>query len=241
MTIWSRIREDVLVAFERDPAARSTLEVALCYPGIHALLMHRVAHSLWLRRLHLPARLLAALSRFLTGIEIHPGATIGRRVFIDHGMGVVIGETAEIGNDVLIYQGVSLGGTSLTKGKRHPTIEDYVVIGLGSTVLGPVTIGRHSRVGAGSVVISSVPPHSTVVGVPGRVVSDTPEHSAEGSPLLNLEHAQLPDPLVRTITGLAAQIARLEREVGSLRSGATAEADAPPADEGAPLQVVKRS
>jgi serine O-acetyltransferase len=241
MSFWSRIREDILVAFERDPAARSTLEVVLCYPGIHALLMHRVAHGLWRRGLHLPARLLSAVSRFLTGIEIHPGAEIGRRVFIDHGMGVVIGETAIIGNDVLIYQGVSLGGTSLTKGKRHPTIEDYCVVGLGSTVLGPVIIGRHSRVGAGSVVVSSVPAHSTVVGVPGRVVSDSPEHSAEGAPLLSLEHGQLPDPLVRTINGLTSQLARLEREVAALRQGA---AGAPPAEaegEGAPLQVVKRS
>jgi serine O-acetyltransferase len=217
MSFWSRIREDVLVAFERDPAARSVLEVALCYPGIHALLLHRVSHALWRRGFHLPARLLSAFARFLTGIEIHPGATVGRRCFIDHGMGVVIGETAEIGSDVLIYQGVSLGGTSLTKGKRHPTIEDYCVIGLGSTVLGPITVGRHSRVGAGSVVVQSVPPHSTVVGVPGRVVDQGAAHSPEGAPLLDLEHGQLPDPVVRTLTGLAAQINRLEREVATLK------------------------
>ena len=240
MPLWSRIREDVLVAFERDPAARSTLEVVLCYPGVHALLMHRLAHVLWGRGLRLPARILSAAARFLTGVEIHPGAKFGRRVFIDHGMGVVVGETAEVGNDVLIYQGVSLGGTSLTRGKRHPTIEDYVVIGLGSTVLGPVTIGRHSRVGAGSVVVSSVPPHSTVVGVPGRVVTDSPEHSAEGAPLLSLEHGQLPDPLVRTITGLAAQVARLEREVAALRP-AEAHPEEGAAPGGAPLQVVKHS
>ena len=220
MTLWARIREDVLVAFERDPAARSALEVVLCYPGIHALVAHRLAHGLWRRGFHLPARLLSAFARFATGIEIHPGATLGRRVFIDHGMGVVIGETAEVGNDVLIYQGVSLGGTSLTRGKRHPTIEDYVVVGLGSTVLGPITIGRHSRVGAGSVVVASVPPHSTVVGVPGRVVSEDGAHSAAGDPLLSLEHGKLPDPLVRTITGLAAQVARLEREIAELREGA---------------------
>ncbi|HZR80559.1 MAG TPA: serine O-acetyltransferase [Candidatus Binatia bacterium] len=241
--MWSRIREDVLVAFERDPAARSTLEVILCYPGIHALLMHRVAHSLWLRGARLPARLLSAFARFLTGVEIHPGARIGRRVFIDHGMGVVVGETAEIGNDVLIYQGVSLGGTSLTKGKRHPTIEDYVVIGLGSTVLGPVTVGRHSRVGAGSVVVASVPPHSTVVGVPGRIVSEAAAHSAEGVPLLSLEHGQLPDPLVRTINGLAQQVARLEREVSELRDGQAAEGEAepPPGEDPTALAAVKRS
>src|SRR5581483_8352459 len=187
---------------------------------------HRVAHSLWLRGARLPARLLSAFARFLTGVEIHPGARIGRRVFIDHGMGVVVGETAEIGNDVLIYQGVSLGGTSLTKGKRHPTIEDYVVIGLGSTVLGPVTVGRHSRVGAGSVVVASVAPHS-----------------AEGVPLLSLEHGQLPDPLVRTINGLAQQVARLEREVSELRDGQAAEGEAepPPGEDPTALAAVKRA
>lgn len=216
MIVWSRIREDVLVAFERDPAARSVLEVCLFYPGIHALWAHRLAHALWRRQLRLAARLLSSFSRFWTGVEIHPGATIGRRCFIDHGMGVVIGETAVLGDDVLIYQGVSLGGTSLKKGKRHPTVEDYVVVGLGATVLGPVTIGRHSRVGAGSVVVSSVPAHSTVVGVPGRIVADTGEHSSGGEPLLNLEHAELPDPVVRALAELRERVQRLEGgEAGS--------------------------
>ena len=160
----------------------------------------------------------------MTGIEIHPGAQVGRRCFIDHGMGVVIGETAIVGDDVLIYQGVSLGGTSLTRGKRHPTIEDYVVVGLGSTVLGPVTIGRHSRVGAGSVVVDSVPPHSTVVGVPGRVVGEAGAHSATGEPVLTLDHAALPDPLVRAISGLNEQIAALERQVAELRGAPSSEA-----------------
>jgi len=243
MRFAERLREDVLVAFERDPAARSVLEVVFCYPGIHALVLHRVAHWMWLRELRLPARILSAVSRFLTGIEIHPGAKIGRRCFIDHGMGVVIGETTDIGNDVLIYQGVSLGGTSLKKGKRHPTIEDFVVVGLGSTVLGPVTIGRHSRVGAGSVVVSSVPPHSTVVGVPGRIVREEAEHSAAGEPLLNLDHAKLPDPLVRTISGLSAQLARLEREVAELRGEGAGSVAAPePSDpsDGSELQLVKK-
>lgn len=217
MAIWSRLREDVLVAFERDPAARSVLEILLCYPGLHALILHRFAHSLWTRKLRLPARLLSAFSRFLTGIEIHPGAQFGRRCFIDHGMGVVVGETAIVGNDVLIYQGVSLGGTSLTRGKRHPTIEDYVVVGLGATVLGPVTVGRHSRVGAGSVVVDSVPPHATVVGVPGRIVRESGSHSRDGEPVLTLDHASLPDPLVRTITSLTSQISRLEEQMAALR------------------------
>jgi serine O-acetyltransferase len=210
MVLTDRLREDVLVAFERDPAARSVLEVTLFYPGIHALWAHRLAHLLWSRGFRLTSRLLSGLARFVTGVEIHPGATIGRRCFIDHGMGVVIGETAILGDDILIYQGVSLGGTTLKKGKRHPTIEDYVVLGLGATVLGPVTIGRHSRVGAGSVVVSSVPPHSTVVGVPGRIVSEAGEHSLGGKPLLSLEHAALPDPVVRALTELGERVDRLE-------------------------------
>lgn len=227
MAIWSRLKEDVLVAFERDPAARSVVEILLCYPGLHALILHRFAHALWRRGIRLGARLLSAFSRFLTGIEIHPGAEIGRRCFIDHGMGVVVGETTVIGNDVLIYQGVSLGGTSLNRGKRHPTIEDYVVVGLGAAVLGPVTIGRHSRVGAGSVVVASVPPHATVVGVPGRIVSESGgKHSDSGEPVLTLDHATLPDPLVRTITSLTEQIATLERQVAELQQAT------PPATRG---------
>lgn len=225
MAIWSRLKEDVLVAFERDPAARSVVEILLCYPGLHALIFHRFAHALWRRGIHLGARTLSAFSRFMTGIEIHPGAEIGRRCFIDHGMGVVVGETTVIGNDVLIYQGVSLGGTSLNRGKRHPTIEDYVVVGLGAAVLGPVTIGRHSRVGAGSVVVASVPPHATVVGVPGRIVNESGgKHSDSGEPVLTLDHAALPDPLVRTITSLTEQIATLERQVAELQQAAPSSA-----------------
>jgi serine O-acetyltransferase len=215
MNIFQRAREDVFVAFERDPAARTVLEVLLFYPGLHALWWHRAAHALWGRNFRLVARLAAAVSRFLTGVEIHPGATIGSRCFIDHGMGVVIGETAIIGDDVLIYQGVSLGGTSLGKGKRHPTIEDFVVVGLGAAVLGPVTIGRHSRVGAGSVVVASVPAHSTVVGVPGRVVTESGEHSDAGEPMLSLDHAALPDPVVRALTELRERVANLESETGA--------------------------
>src|SRR3990170_166083 len=171
-----RLKDDIAAVLDRDPAARSALEVVLCYPGLHALLFHRAAHVLWQRRLTTLARFIAHLARFLTGIEIHPGARIGRRVFIDHGMGVVIGETAEVGNDVTLYQWVSLAGTSLERGKRHPTVEDWVLIGAGAAVLGPITIGRHSRIGAGSVVVNSVPAHSTVVGIPGKVVKEEGRH-----------------------------------------------------------------
>lgn len=243
MAIWSRLKEDVLVAFERDPAARSVVEIILCYPGLHALISHRFAHSLWSRGLRLPARLMSSFSRFITGIEIHPGAEIGRRCFIDHGMGVVVGETTIIGNDVLIYQGVSLGGTSLTRGKRHPTIEDYVVVGLGAAVLGPVTIGRHSRVGAGSVVVDSVPPHATVVGVPGRVVREAGKHSESGAPVLTLDHAALPDPLVRTITSLKEQVASLEQRVTELKAqpGTPAVAEGEPdGDASSDLHLLKK-
>ncbi|MDG2304703.1 MAG: serine O-acetyltransferase [Candidatus Binatia bacterium] len=229
--MWSRLKEDVLVAFERDPAARSVVEILLCYPGLHALISHRFAHPLWRRGLRLVPRVMSSFARFVTGIEIHPGAEIGRRCFIDHGMGVVVGETTIIGDDVLIYQGVSLGGTSLTRGKRHPTIEDYVVVGLGSTVLGPVTIGRHSRVGAGSVVVDSVPPHATVVGVPGRIVKESGQHSESGRPLLSLDHAALPDPLVRTISSLTEQIESLEKRVTELQGEAAAAAEPASGDE----------
>jgi len=160
------LREDIQTVFTKDPAARSVLEVICCYPGLHALWFHRLAHSLWQRKLRLPARLLSHVSRFLTGIEIHPGAKIGRRLFIDHGAGVVIGETSEIGDDVLLYQGTVLGGTSLEKKKRHPTIGNGVVIGSGAITLGAITIGDDARIGSGSVVVKSVPPGATVVGIP---------------------------------------------------------------------------
>ena len=158
MGVISRMREDIQMVFDHDPAARSTLEVVLAYPGVHAIWMYRIAHFMWEHHMKLLARIVAELSRFLNGIEIHPGAKIGRRLFIDHGMGVVMGETTEIGDDVLIYQGVTLGGTSLKKEKRHPTIEDQVMISSGAAVIGPVRIGRGSRIGAGAVVVSSAPP-----------------------------------------------------------------------------------
>ena len=215
---WERIKEDVQVVFDRDPAARSKLDIVLTYPGFHALLVYRGAHRLWLHGLRLPARLLSYFGRFLTGVDIHPGATIGRRFFIDHGMGVVIGETAEIGNEVTLYQGVTLGGTSLKKEKRHPTIEDLVIIGTGATVLGPVTVGAKSRIGAGSVVIHSVPPSSTVVGIPGRVVQGEGVHNAAGLQLVDLDHGDLPDPVARAISILLDHVEKIEKKIDDLAS-----------------------
>jgi serine O-acetyltransferase len=235
---WDRMKEDVRVVFDRDPAARSTLEIVLTYPGVHALFFYRIAHWLWTRDVKLLARLIANLGRFLTGVDIHPGATIGRRLFIDHGMGVVIGETAEIHDDVTLYQGVTLGGTSLSKGKRHPTIEDHVIITTGATVLGPVTIGAASRIGAGSVVIHPVPPNSTVVGIPGRVVRGDGVHRAPGIELVDLDHGDLPDPVARAISILLNHVEKLEHKVEELaaRQGATEEHRA---EEDQDLQRVK--
>ncbi len=214
--MFSRIKEEIRAVKERDPAAKSVLEVLLCYPGIHALLFHRVAHFLYRRGLVLLPRLISQFSRFITGIEIHPGARIGRGLFIDHGMGVVIGETAELGDNVTIYQGVTLGGTGKEKGKRHPTIGDSVVIGAGAKVLGPIEIGAGARIGAGSVVLNSVPPGATVVGIPGRVVI----HNGHRVPSINLNHTDLPDPVAEALNRLQDQIDQLrfrieeESEVG---------------------------
>ncbi|WP_263322519.1 serine O-acetyltransferase [Endozoicomonas sp. Mp262] len=168
--MFERVKEDIASVFDRDPAARNTFEVLTNYPGLHALLLHRLAHGIWRRGFKWLARSISTFSRWFTGIEIHPGATIGRRFFIDHGMGVVIGETAEIGNDVTLYQGVTLGGTSWNKGKRHPTLEDGVVVGAGAKVLGPFTVGKNAKVGSNAVVVKAVPEGATVVGIPGRVV-----------------------------------------------------------------------
>ena len=215
-TTWDRMKEDVRVVFDRDPAARSTLEIVLTYPGVHALFFYRVSHWLWTRDVKLVARLIANLGRFLTGVDIHPGATIGRRLFIDHGMGVVIGETTDIDDDVTLYQGVTLGGTSLNKGKRHPTVESHVIITTGATVLGPVTIGARSRIGAGSVVIHTVPPDSTVVGIPGRVVRGDGVHMAPGLELVDLDHGDLPDPVARAISILLKHVEKLEHKLDDL-------------------------
>ncbi len=177
------IREDIRSIFDRDPAARSTLEIVTCYPGVHAMMFHRVAHRLWQWHLYWLARFVSHISRFLTGIEIHPGATIGRRFFIDHGMGVVIGETAIIGDDVTIYHGVTLGGTSWTKGRRHPTLENGVVIGAGAKVLGPITVGAGARVGSDAVVVKDVPARATAVGNPARIIeNDKPDSATQPGP-----------------------------------------------------------
>jgi serine O-acetyltransferase len=197
------IREQIDTIFREDPAAKSAVEIFLCYPGFHAILAHRLAHNLYRWRVPLVPRVISQISRFFTGIEIHPGATIGRRFFIDHGMGVVIGETAEIGDDVLLYQGVTLGGTGNETGKRHPTLGNHVVVGTGAKVLGNIKVGDHVRIGAGSVVVHPVPDYSTVVGVPGHVVRT---RNGDGV----LEHGKLPDPEGQALEDLTHRVAELE-------------------------------
>jgi len=216
--MFASIKEDIKTIFDKDPAARSVQEVIFCYPGLHALWGHRVAHFLWQHRLHFCARLLSHINRLFTNIEIHPGAKIGRRFFIDHGAGVVIGETAEVGNDVLMYQGTSLAGTSLNKEKRHPTIGNNVVIGTGAAVLGAITIGDGAKIGAGSVVIKPVPPGATVVGIPGRIVEDRHEEISD------LEHGKLPDPVAEAIRLVLKEQDKLEERLGKLEilTGTTA-------------------
>ena len=211
--LFASLREDVRTVFERDPAAKSTLEVVITYPGLHALWFYRVAHRLYLGRHFVMARAISQFARFLTGIEIHPGARIGRRLFIDHGTGVVIGETTEVGDDVTLYQGVTLGGTGKEHGKRHPTIGDRVMISCGARVLGAITIGDDSKIGAGAVVVKSVPANCTVVGVPGRIVrvSGQPVHRE-----VDLQHGDLPDPIAEAVLQLTAQIDRLEARIAFL-------------------------
>lgn len=206
LAIW----DDIKIIFERDPAAHNWLEVLLCYPGVHALALHRVAHWLWGKQVPILPRFLSHWGRFLTGIDLHPGATIGQGVFIDHGMGVVIGETAIVGNYCLIYQNVTLGGTGKQTGKRHPTLGQNVVVGAGAKVLGNINLGDHVRVGAGSVVLRDVPEDCTVVGVPGRIV-----RTGYGCPL---EHGKLPDPEATTIRSLLERIETLEQQIQDLSS-----------------------
>lgn len=207
--MFTGLHKEIKAVFERDPAAKSLLEVLLCYPGLHALIAYRVAHWFYNRRLFLIARLISQVARFFTGIEIHPGAKIGRGIFIDHGMGVVIGETTEIGDNVTIYQGVTLGGTGKEKGKRHPTIGNNVIIAAGAKVLGSITVGDYAKIGAGAVVIKPVPPYSTVVGVPGRiVVQDGVKVGA-----FDLEHGKLPDPVANILEQYQRRIERLEERI----------------------------
>ncbi len=213
LKIIETIVADYKAVFEKDPAARNFLEVILCYPGFHAILLHRLAHFLWKLKIPIIPRLISHINRLLTGIEIHPGAKIGKGFFIDHGMGVVIGETTEIGDNVLIYQGVTLGGTGKEKGKRHPTIGNNVVIGAGAKVLGPITIGDNTRIGAGSVVLKSVPPNCTVVGVPGRVIV---QEGRKLTPKEMLEHGNIPDPELSLIEELKSRIEHLENRIEKL-------------------------
>ena len=206
----SLIREDVTTVLERDPAARSRLEVFLCYSGLHAVWFYRINHWLWNHRLFLLGRFLSQIARWLTGIEIHPGAKIGRRLFIDHGLGVVIGETAIVGNDVTLYQGVTLGGTGKELGKRHPTIEDSVVVGSGAKILGNITVGRNCRIGAGSVVLRNVPEDSTVVGVPGHIIF------REGKRVVITDPKQINDPLSEALASVVTEVNRLRERVQQL-------------------------
>lgn len=208
-----RLREDIALILERDPAARSAWEVLTCYPGLHALWMHRRAHWCWTHGLKWLARWISHWGRFLTGIEIHPGAKIGRKVFIDHGMGIVIGETAEVGDDVLLYQGVTLGGTGNEKGKRHPTIGNHVVIGSGAKVLGSIKIGNNVKIGAGSVVVKAVPDNCTVVGIPGRIVKGEGTGTAQGH---ELDHGALPDLELQETEDLRRRVSELEAVVRNL-------------------------
>lgn len=203
-----RLQEDIAVIFEQDPAARSYLEVVLTYAGLHAIWAHRIAHLLYKQRFFFLARMISQVSRFFTGIEIHPGARIGRRLFIDHGMGVVIGETCEIGDNVTLYQGVTLGGTGKEKGKRHPTIQDNVLIATGAKVLGSITIGENSKIGAGSVILKEVPPNSTVVGIPGRIVI------RDGIKVnRDLNHCDLPDPIADKLKAMEEEIQELKNQL----------------------------
>ncbi|MDN4606553.1 serine O-acetyltransferase EpsC [Sporosarcina highlanderae] len=209
--MFRRMREDIQCIFEQDPAARSTLEVVLTYSGLHAVWAHRVAHAFYKKNMLFLARVISQISRFFTGIEIHPGATIGRRLFIDHGMGIVIGETCEIGDDVTLYQGVTLGGTGKEKGKRHPTLENNVLVASGAKVLGSITIGENSKVGAGSVVLKDVPPDSTVVGIPGTVVISNGVRVKDKH-----DHQNLPDPVSDICNRLENEIAELKNRLKKL-------------------------
>lgn len=212
MGFFQLLKGDIEVVFDQDPAARTYIEVCLTYSGLHAIWSHRLAHAFYRKKFFFIARVISQISRFATGVEIHPGAKIGKRFFIDHGMGVVIGETCEIGDNVTIYQGVTLGGTGKEKGKRHPTLEDNVLVATGAKVLGSITIGESSKIGAGSVVLKNVPAHSTVVGIPGRVVVQNGEKVRR-----DLDHHKLPDPISEVLKEMQEKITRLEAELEELK------------------------
>lgn len=216
--MFKSLKEDVEAVFARDPAARSRLEIFLCYPGLHAILLHRIAHALWQKNLRLTARWISQLGRFFTGIEIHPGAKIGKRFFIDHGMGVVVGETSEIGDDVTLYQGVTLGGVSLNPGKRHPTLGDNVIVGAGAAVLGPFTVGSGARIGSNAVVLREVAPNTTVVGVPAHAVVPRPVavDRRERFIAYALEPGNCPDPISRAFESLSDKVSALEDRLAEL-------------------------
>lgn len=228
--IFKRLREEIDSIRARDPAARSGLEILLCYPGLHVVIFHRAAHAAWRARLHLVARLLSQFGRFLTGIEIHPAATIGRRLFIDHGSGVVIGETAEIGDDVTLYHGVTLGGTSLDTGKRHPTLQNGVIVGAGAKILGPVVVGTNARIGANAVVLGDVPAGVTMVGIPARIA--LAKRKSEGFHAYGCDE-DLPDPVLRAVETLRNEMNRLQARIDELEAESwparveAAEGDAP--------------
>ena len=212
--MFETIKKDIYSVFDRDPAARSVMEIIFCYPGLHAVWFYRVAHWFWTRGFYFLGRFTSHVGRFMTGIEIHPGAKIGDKFFIDHGMGVVIGETAEIGDNVTLYHGVTLGGVTWDKVKRHPTVEDNVVVGSGAKVLGPFTVGKGSKIGSNSVVVKEVPDSATVVGIPGRaVLQDEPKEEKDRP---DLEHGKLPDPEAKAISCLFDQIRTLEKKVDDL-------------------------
>lgn len=213
-TLFKVLKEDIDIIFEQDPAARSYLEVILTYSGLHAIWSHRLAHGFYKRKFYFIARIISQISRFFTGIEIHPGARIGRRLFIDHGMGVVIGETCEIGNNVTLYQGVTLGGTGKEKGKRHPTVKDGALVATGAKVLGSITVGEDARIGAGSVVLKDVPPNSTVVGIPGRIVVQNGRKVEK-----DLNHRNLPDPVADRLNSIEMEMARLKKELDETKKG----------------------
>lgn len=225
--MWKALRQDIDSVFGRDPAVRSRLEVVLCYPGFHAMIFYRLSHWLWLRGFKLGGRFVSHIGRFLSGIEIHPGATIGQRFFIDHGMGVVIGETAEIGDNVTLYHGVTLGGTTWNKGKRHPTLGDNVVVGAGAKILGPVTVGDGAAVGSNAVVVRDVPPGHTVVGIPARVVDHGKPKVDQGAQFTpyGAVKPDIPDPVTKAINGLLEHIAKLDSRIAELENSDKAHAE----------------